>query len=262
MDQPPVPGVSSPPGALPPRNRLTTAHLLLWMAGTGLALVYFQSQRPPPPEKIGFASFITAPGADVEPEMAKARQQIWRGWQNRYLLGLAASPIYGAALAGIGLAIWRTVTGRFGFPARPGHWVLLETGLLWGLVALSHQLHLLPLTGDGRDLVLASVMFTVAAAAALLVGQSGWRVPMVTFACGLAILCLAYLISFGLGSIEPPAIFGVGHFVLGTVPFLALLVAILDLAEGRPYDIFHWIGVATFFGVVGHFLALVGAARL
>jgi hypothetical protein len=121
---------------------------------------------------------------------------------------------------------------------------------------------LLPLRGDGRDFLLASLMLTVAAAAALLVGQSGWRVPMVTFACGLLVVCVGYLISFRSGSIEPPALFGVGLFVLGTIPFLALLVAILDLAEGRRYDIFHWIGVATFFGMVGHFLSLVGAAQV
>jgi hypothetical protein len=74
-------------------NRLTTAHLLLWMAGTGLALVYFQSQRPPPPEEIGFASLVMPGGADPKAERAKAQQYVWRRWHNRYLVGLAASPI-------------------------------------------------------------------------------------------------------------------------------------------------------------------------
>jgi len=253
---------SSPLGAaLPRRNRLAIAHLLLWTAATGLVLVYFQSHRPPPPDTIGFASFLTQPGADVKAEMAKARQRIWRNWQRGYLVGLAFAPIYGAALAGIGLAIGRTVTGRFGFPAQPGHWLLLEIGGMTGIVASSHLLGSLPISADGHEFVLASLMLVVATAAALGVGHSPWRLPMATAACGLAVICLAYVISFQSRSIEPPGLYGVGLLVIALVPFLALLAIALDLADRRRYDLFHWFGVAAFVGVLGHFLILIGVAQ-
>jgi hypothetical protein len=242
-------------------NRLTVAHLLLWMAGTGLALLYFQRQRPPPPESIGFASFITAPGSDVEVEMAKARQHLWRKWQNQFLVGLAASPIYGAAISGIGIAVWRTSTGRFGFPTQPGHWLLLEIGVMTVLVALRDQLQLLPLSDDGRDFVLGLLMFAVATAAAVLVGRSLWRLPMITVAGGILVVCIAYMISFRAASLEPPPLYGVGLFLIGAVPFLALVSAIVDVADRSRHDAFHWVGVAVCFGVVVHLLVRVGVGQ-
>lgn len=242
-------------------KRLTIGHLLLWTATTGMALAYFQSQRPPPPEKIGFASFLHQPGTDVEAEMAKARQRIWHGWQRGYLINLAASPIYGVALAGIGLAIGRMATGRLGFPSQPGHWLLLEIGAMAGLVASRPLLRWLPLSPDGHDFVLASLLLVVAIGTALVVCRSAWLLPMATAAGGFAVICLAYLVSFGSASSEPPGLYGVGLIVIGTVPFLALLVTILDLADRKRYDLFHWLGVATLFGIVGHFLALFGAAK-
>lgn len=248
---------------VPRRNRLAIAHLLLWTAATGLALLYFQSRRPPPQDSIGFASFLTqSGGSDAKAEMAAARQRIWNSWQRAYLVGLAFSPIYGAALAGIGLAIGRTVTGRFGFPAQPGHWLLLVIGGTTAIVASRQLLRSLPLSDDGEDFVLTCLMLMVVTAAAVGVGHSPWRLPMATAVCGFAIICLAYVISFRSQSIEPPGLYGLGLFVIALVPFLALLAVGLDLANRKRYDIFHWFGVAAFLGVLGHFLALIGVAQL
>jgi hypothetical protein len=254
-----LPAESTPlDAAVPRRNRLAIAHLLLWTAATGLALLYFQSRRPFPPESLGGAIFVTQRGADVKAELAAARQRIWRNWHRGYLIGLAFAPVYGVALAGIGLAIYRTLTGRFGFPAQPGHWLLLVIGGIMGIVASRHLLRSLPLSADGEEFVVSSLMLTVATAAAVFVGHSVWRLPMATAACGLAIICLAYVISFRSRSIEPPGLYGLGLLVLALVPFLALLAVVLDLADRKRYDIFHWFGVAAFLGVLGHFLALIG----
>jgi hypothetical protein len=257
-----LPAESTPLGAaVPRRNRLAIAHLLLWTAATGLVLLYFQSRRLPPQDSIGFASFLTQRGTDVKAKMAADRQRIWRSWHRGCLVGLAFAPIYGAALAGLGLGIGRTVTGRFGFPAQPGHWLLLEIGGITAIVASRHLLRSLPLSADGEDFVVACLMLVVASAAALAVGYSPWRLPMAAAACGLAVICLAYGISLRSQSIESPGLYGVGLLVIALVPLLALLAVVLDLADRRRYDIFHWFGVAAFLGVLGHFLALIGVTQ-
>src|SRR6266481_4184363 len=109
----------------PMHNRLSIAHLLLWMATTGAALVCLQQYKPRPPETIGFASFLSQARTqeELKIEMDKRRQEIWRVWNAQYLIGLSFSPVYGAAAAGAVLAAWRIVTRRFGFPDQPGHWL-------------------------------------------------------------------------------------------------------------------------------------------
>jgi hypothetical protein len=116
------------PGATGPRkgNRLSIAHLLLWTATTALALSL--CERPPPASEIGFASFLSQPGMDVEAAKNRERQQIWRLWQKRYLANLAFAPIYGLALGGLVLAVWSIASGRSGFPTQPGHWLLVVIG--------------------------------------------------------------------------------------------------------------------------------------
>ncbi|HEX5103116.1 MAG TPA: hypothetical protein VFV87_04865 [Pirellulaceae bacterium] len=194
--------------------------------------------------------------------MADARRKIWNSWQRAYLVGLAFSPVYGAALAGVGLAIYRTVTGRFGFPAQPGHWVLLAIGGVMGIIASRPVLRTLPLSADGEEFILVCLMLVVATATAIGVGNNVWRLPMACAALGLTIICLSYAISLRSQSIEPPASFIFGFFVIAQVPFLGLLALACDLAGHKRHDIFHWFGVATFVGVLGHLLALVGAGRI
>src|SRR5688572_28112648 len=124
-----------PIAAQPQQNRLSIAHLFLWTATTAVVLTHQQSLKPPAPDRIGFSSFLSQPGMDVEVEMAKQRQRIHGRWTSRWLVDLAFSPVYGAALAGVVLAFWRLITLRFGFPTQPGHWLLILICMLYWIVA-------------------------------------------------------------------------------------------------------------------------------
>ena len=243
-------------------NRLTIAHLLLWTATTGVALAYLLEQKPPPAESIGFASFLHQPGQDVEAAKAKARQRIHRQWQTKYQIGLAFSPIYGAALAGAALAIWRVTLRRPGFPVQPGHWLLL---LIAGFI-LAHVAHpwLRPLSNwaDGSDFGWSICMALAATAVTIGVREPLWRLAVGLFAAGFGIISVAYVVSYHSTSIEPPGLFVLGFFVLASFPVAVLICTAVDLHEPNRRDALHWIGIATLAGVVMHFLTTWLAARL
>lgn len=182
-------------------NRLSIAHLLLWTATTALALSL--CERPRPASEIGFASFLSQPGMDVEAAKNRERQQIWQLWQKRYLVSLAFAPIYGLALGGLVLGVWSIVTGRPGFPTQPGHWLLVVIGSATALVAW-------PVGPEGATLVGLALVGIVGIVAAIVLGM----------------------------------------FCVET-----------DLADRRRWDIFHWLGLATLFGVVGHFATMFIVTR-
>jgi hypothetical protein len=230
---------------------------LLWTATTGAALAWLLAQQPPPAETIAFGSFLTSSGADVEVEMAKARQQIWRKWQNEYLVGLASAPIYGAALAGGVLAIWNAVALKFRFPVQPGHWLLVVIAMLALLWAGSPLLARLPLSADGCDFVLALLMGLAVLAATAMIRVNHWRLPLALGAAGLGALCLAIATSFASKSFEPSDLFGFGMFLIAVVPLAALISIYIDALTSEPRDVLHWTGVATLYGIVGHFAAVV-----
>ncbi len=242
-------------------NRLTIAHLLLWTATTGVALAYLLEQKPPPAESIGFASFLSSPGQDVKAEMAKARQKIHRALQTNYRIGLVASPVYGAALAGALLAVWRLATRRYGFPAQAGHWLLLIVASLMLAHVAQPWLRSLLHWADGPDFAWSIFMTVATTAITIGVREPLWRGAIGVFAVGFAIVTVAYLISFHSTSIELPGLFLLGFFVLGTFPIGAGICTIADLAQRQRYDALHWIGVATLAGVVTHFLVIWGVAR-
>ncbi|MCI0357230.1 MAG: hypothetical protein L0211_01935 [Planctomycetaceae bacterium] len=242
-------------------NRLTIAHLLLWTATTGVALAYLVAHKPPPAESIGFASFLTQPGQDVEVEMAKARQKFHRQLQKNYRIGLAAAPVYGAALAGTVLAIWRVLTLRFGFPKQPGHWLLIVIASLM-LAHVAHPwLRSLLNWADGPDFAWSIFMALAATAVAIGVREPMWRCAIGLLAFGFGIMCVAYVISFYSNPFEPPGLFVVGILFVAAFPLGSLICTAVDLAERKPYDALHWIGIVSLAGVVMHFLAIWGAAR-
>jgi len=235
-------------------NRLTIAHLLLWTATTGVALAYLLEQRPPPAKSIFFASFITQAGQDAEAEMAKAQQKIHRRWQTNYQIGLAASPVYGAALAGAVLATWRVVTWRFGFPVQPGHWLLLMISSLSLLLVIHPSMQRLLQSQDAPDFMMATVMAGIVAGVIIMIGEPRWRCALGLGATGFGLLSLAYIASLSSAPIEPPGLIVVGVLAVAAFPVAALICTAADIAERGRFDLFHWIGVATLFGTVTHVL--------
>lgn len=253
---------TSPLPALMHRNRLSIAHLLLWTAATGVVLAYLQTHKPPPPEEMHFASVLSWPGTTPEAELKKLQERYSRLFRTQHAVALAVSPVYGAALVGVALALWRLATRRFGFPVQPGHWLLMIIGSLALLVAAHPFVQQLPLSPDGADFVLATAMTGVVIVATVVAREPlHWRCPLALSAGGLGIIDVAYVIGFFSSSIEPPLIFPLGPFAIAGVPFVALYCTVLDVAEHRRYDVLHWVGVATLFGVTAHFLLLWAVAR-
>jgi hypothetical protein len=232
----------------PPQvNRLTIAHLLLWTATTAVALS--QCGRPPPLSEIGVGDLVMP--ADSDAQKAELQQQIRRILEKQYLVGLTFAPIYGLALAGMVLAGWRTVTARFGFPAQPGHWLLVVIGGATTLMAAKLQLQSLPSASNGVQSLLAVIATAMSLVAGMKVGNSPWRYPFFTFAGSLILLALVPVMQS-----EGPTLFAIALIGSGGIPFMGLLCAGADLADRKRFDVFHWIGVATLFGVAGHFVGL------
>ena len=113
-----------------PANRLSIAHLLLWTATTALVLAGLQRMwhsdlprmSPEPPES---DVVVELGGVRILDKGRSAFRQMQLLERSLSFLALAFSPAYGAALAAAGLAAWRMATRRGGFPAQPGHWLLL-----------------------------------------------------------------------------------------------------------------------------------------
>jgi hypothetical protein len=245
------------------RNRLAIAHLLLWTATTAIMLVHQQSHKPPPAERIGFASFLSQ-GTEAEraAAMERERQHIWRGWNKQWLVGLAVSPVYGAALAGIVLAVWRLVSLRFGFPTQPGHWLLILIGVLYGTISL--RFFLTSLWGGYNPTDFGIVMGMALCAALIACGM--WRPLRWSLAVGLVALSFgamacAILAVMHSTSFEPLPAFAVAAMLslmfLGSGMLLALLSAVADLYEEARFDALHWVGVFTLIGVLVHFVVIL-----
>jgi hypothetical protein len=95
----------------PPRNRLSIAHLMLWMLGTAIALALHRQllARLEPAENLSVA---------------------WRVYVIVY--SLLAGPKIGGSI----LYLSHRARGKAGFPSQPGHWLLAIEGMSTVLVYL------------------------------------------------------------------------------------------------------------------------------
>jgi len=242
---------------------LTIAHILLWTAGTGIALTYLQAQKPPPPEALGFASILTGRNEDPKIVLAKLQQEWSRQLQARYVVGLWFAPLYGAALAGGLLAIGQIATRRFGFPVQPGHWLLLAIAGVFLLLVAHPILRRLPISSDGAICVAVICMTALLIAVTVIVREPlYWRFLLGLASAGSLLLTASLLSSTFLSpSIEllPPFLLGIGAIV--AVPFAALVCLALDIADrSRHYDYLHWVGIAVLLGVASQYFAIGGVS--
>lgn len=213
-------------------NRLTIAHLMLWTAMTAIVLGFIRHIAP-----------HYTPTSAATPQFAL---NLWL----QYLLLFAVSPAYGAALAGLQLAIWRLLTRRFGFPSQPGHWLLLVLAIIPIYVVATWLL--LP-SFDDVSLVFVCIGLVVATllslAAAMRIRRPTWWLPTFALAAGgLGGIALSVATWIAMGFETPPvaafpAVLG-ALAVAGSI-MAGLAAGILDLTAPERYDVFHWTGVAT-----------------
>jgi hypothetical protein len=220
-------------------NRLTLAHLLLWLTLTSIlmAIQRFPAKNP----------FDDDPAAAAE---YAARQRM------AVMVSFAVAPAYGAALSGTVVALGRAFTRRAGFPSQPGHWLLL----ILAATCLSVASRLIADPND-RSQFLASVQ-AVPALVSAIAGvvcrrERRWRWTFWLWSLGLFVKLVGVWALFALIALFDTAALA-GISLLLTIPSLVVLGAmllglvssLLDLRNSESRDIFHWIGAAALGGVV------------
>ena len=166
---------SSLPSARPTtENRLSIAHLLLWTTTTALILAGLQLIKPE-------ATF--AEDQQLDPQLLAMMARVRESYRWQHATILLFSPVYGAAIAGAALAIWRLTTRRFGFPAQPGHWLLLMIAVS-PVVVIIARLQILP----PLQLVVAHILWAGLALGAVMqrIGPRRWRLTFQLAAIGFA----------------------------------------------------------------------------
>jgi hypothetical protein len=255
----PQPSLCDSTPRTPRLNRLTIAHLLLWMTTTAVVLVSLRSQQPPPAERIGFASFLHQARSEEEREILfkERQQQVWRRWNARHFVRLAFAPVSGVALAAAIMALWRAATSRFGFPVQPGHWLLVAIAGLIVLAALRSYLLSL-ISRDGTEWLITVIVTGLLMAITYFNREPfRWRIAFAWLTAGFGTTSFAFAIQCMSPAVEPSNLFGLGMFLIGLFPFVAILCTAFDIAQCGRYDIFHWIGIATLLGVLAHIVALL-----
>jgi hypothetical protein len=222
--------------------RVTIGLLLLWTTTTALTLGLASSLHRDRDAQIDFYRYP-----------ATFRRMLWI----QDILGFAASPAYGAALAATTVAVWRAVRRIGGFPTQPGHWI----AVLLGVATLGFFAALVPSSDEPTQRVIAAaVTVFLAVVSCLAAGATSeprrWlmvlRVAAVGF-CGQLAMMVAGLAAQLEG--DMPAV-----WVLLMLPGLAIALAILlaggativDVFRRQRYDLFHWLGLLTLVLLVAH----------
>jgi FtsH-binding integral membrane protein len=234
----------------PQPNRLTIAHLLLWMAGTALAIVIFPTDWLPSPAATGTrAAFL--------------RRLALRDNVEKVLAAIIA-PLYGTAIAGLPLAALRLVERRSGFPAQPGHFLLLALGLLYLLGALVLRAPadaIYPPTSLLVFMLLVALVAVSLGAAVQIKTPAGWCLTFRTVLGVTTFLVLGYIAAHW----DPRPVWAAGLLATSLiVASLAGLFAVTsDLWQRQSeYDLFHWLGVVVFLGTLALPLLVYGAKLL
>lgn len=247
-------GLAALPGNPMVQNRLTVAHLLLWMATTGFLLARLQMHQP-----VGSATkeSVNSRAEFTDEELKAGRRETVR----RYI-ALIFAPVNGVAFAAVLLALWRVATRRFGFPTQPGHWLLILFGVLLAVSDVRNQL-LSTIPRDGAEMLSAAVATCLLVIVAYVNRQRlRWSVAFAIPAVGFGTAFLVFLLRTLSPAIQPVNLMSLGLLVFTSFPLLLVVCTAFDLAERQRYDIFHWIGIATLLGCTVHFAALISLLRM
>ena len=111
---------AQPTAATAEGNRLSIAHLLLWITTTAAVFGFLQRHSPE----------SSPPVSSGDARLDQIREQVREVERWEFISMLTFAPAYGVTLAGVILAAWRVATRRFGFPTQPGHWLLLLLAII------------------------------------------------------------------------------------------------------------------------------------
>lgn len=225
-------------------NRLTIAHLLLWMTMTAVVLAAVADFLP-----------LAAREAPLQVNGRRPVPTIER------VLAFAAAPAYGAALAGVFVAIGNLTASRRTFPEQPGHWLLLMVSIVPLAVGAVWLLDVPPEHENGAMAVALIALALLAATAGTLVPEpKQWHVAFVMGSAGLTIVALKFV---ALANGGDEATLGLGYVFGGAAALAvacaaaqALIAAVVDWSAAESRDAFHWIGIGVFAIALAHGLAI------
>jgi len=224
----------------PPRIRLSILHLMLWTLGSAVILACFRA--------------LSSRQEDLPDETAWVLP----------LYHLGYSLTLGAQVGSVPLFAMRRVSGQGGFPAQPGHWLLLVEGVSALLMFAGYGLFVL---GGGQldpsriylyfalqipNLTACTVGYGLACAATA--KGSPWRLALGV--CGLVhgVQCLLFAVSAVTAYSDQNGLpwYGIWELpqsCLGITLGIAILTASMaDWRSNAQRDIFAWAGIATFIG--------------
>lgn len=220
----------APAAAEAPRQRLGVAHLLLWTAGSAVALAFLRG------------TFDEGLSGQIQ-VLQKA-------------MVFVQAPLYGAALACLPLVFWRTATGRRLFPTLPGHWLLLIQGvsmLATVLIGLAMPFSLASADQDiaerVRNLSLRESLRALPTLGVTLIAifnspQALWRMVFIFMALGYVLGGLLFgAVVFGF---DLNAFIGAtqGLWLMQTISAMILLACVIrDRSRRAATDFLHTTGV-------------------
>jgi len=177
-------------------------------------------------------------------------------------LTIVVAPLYGTALASLPVAGQRLLERRGGFPAQPGHWLLVLLGLLYLLFALvsRFQEDLIHPPASVVAFLLVAALLTVSISAVVHVtSPAAWRVMFWAILGATAFLTVACLVSYwNRGS---SWMFGAGGTLYITAGLTGLVAVLRDLYLRPKYDLFHWLGVSVLIGTFAAPMSAHGIGR-
>src|SRR5262245_905741 len=220
-------------------NRLSIAHLLLWMTMTSVALV------------CELRNWQISPfhGQDTsDPVWNELRTK----WDLARAIVLAMTPVSGAALAGAAVAVCRAIQRSRSFPVQPGHWLLVVLGAQYGNTLFGTN-EIDVANGLTLKLLRACAMLLVPAIAAVFAAayctQRRWKVSFALFAIGYtaaaASIPILSLVSASSNSLTYVIAIPGLLFVLAYSS--GLVSSIWDARSHEHRDLFHWIGCVVLF---------------
>jgi hypothetical protein len=239
-------------------NRLSVAHLLLWILGIGAMLAYYRDQF------IAIREIADVPA-----------------WQSYFITiqRLGQSLAVGAGLAALMLVVYRAIRRIAGFPTAPGHWLLLVLGTLAAttiaveaivdLVSKWSGIDEYGLHGDEMWSLVSKLGLPASAAVAVaVIGRCAsqnespfWKVGLafVAFEQVSAILgCGAFLSMYrfdAMADYRHWEFFAVYMRWLSLAVLLSVIVASAADFTRPGRDVLHWAGVAAWIGFISLNLA-------
>lgn len=255
----PPPLMAGCPFAHPRQPPLTIAHLLMWMVTSGLFL------------GLGRVAIKSLATGDWEvPVWYRTLFQVEQ---------VIITPVYGVAVLGPLLMVWRWVRQGPRFPSQPGHWLIVIYGFgiacTWGfglavdvLIPAIWDVRLSPYFQSWIHMTLAYLVGGVACSVAAWRLRDRWYWMLDLKVCALLQLSVAAIVLLALAverlagggllrGIRWEWVVGLRYYQACFFAAVLLAIATYELRRGYYRDWLHWVGVAL--GLLLPTLALLDA---